>query len=95
MGAPWTPGPWTVEDRPRDRLPVSIIADGMFIAVSRDVDAARLIASAPDLAEALEKLVAAHVELVNSGDCGFWNPETVPEVIAARAALSKAKGETP
>jgi hypothetical protein len=49
------------------------------------------------LAERCEKLEAALVgvtnlycELVNSGDAGFWDPEKVDEVIAARAALAKA-----
>lgn len=38
---------------------------------------------------ALEKLLNRYVELVNSGDCGFWNPEAEPEVIEARRVLKK------
>ena len=30
------------------------------------------------------------IELVESGDAGFWDAETEPKVIAARAALLKA-----
>jgi hypothetical protein len=51
---------------------------------------ARLIAAAPDLLAALETFVSKYVEMVNSGDAGFWDPETEPKVIAARAALAKA-----
>lgn len=108
MGAPWPSGPWTVEDHPRDRSPVNIIADGTFIAVSRDVDAARLIAAAPDMAEALEPFVAffeiyrtingraenstglVHAVASRAGERSL----TVEHFEAARAALSKAKGET-
>jgi hypothetical protein len=45
-------------------------------------------AKAVALAEALETFVAEYVALVNSGDAGFWDPETEPKVIAARAALA-------
>ncbi|MBW3095668.1 hypothetical protein [Pseudohoeflea coraliihabitans] len=54
---------------------------------------ARLIAAAPDLLEALEGLLAKYTELVSSGDCGSWDPEKESEVIAARAAIAKAKGD--
>lgn len=40
-------------------------------------------------ADALRGILNRYVGLVNSGDAGNWNPETEPEVIAARAALSK------
>lgn len=40
------------------------------------------------LRAALEAMLKMYVELVDSGDCGFWDAEKVPEVIAARAALS-------
>lgn len=39
--------------------------------------------------QALANLLDRYVGLVNCGDCGFWNPETEPEVIAARAALAR------
>lgn len=44
-----------------------------------------------ELRKALEDLLANHVALVASGDCGNWNVETEPAVIAARVALGKAK----
>ena len=48
------------------------------------------------LYEALQTITKRYVDLVNCGDCGFWNPEQEPEVIKARAALAKthpARGE--
>lgn len=41
------------------------------------------------LEEALEGTVKRFVDLVNSGDAGFWNPEEESVIIAARAALKK------
>jgi hypothetical protein len=52
---------------------------------------ARLISAAPELAEALVNLLAEYVQLLGCGDCGnSGDPEGVPEVIAARAAIRKA-----
>jgi len=42
------------------------------------------------LEDALNGTVKWIVELADSGDAGFWDAETVPPIIAARAAL-KAK----
>ncbi|MFN7611738.1 MAG: hypothetical protein ACK5QX_12520 [bacterium] len=53
---------------------------------------ARLIAAAPDLLTALQDLLDHYLELANSGDCGAWDPEPEPQVIAARAAIAKARG---
>lgn len=53
---------------------------------------AHLIAAAPGMYEALAKMTALYVQLAGSGDCGFWNPEEEPGVIAARAALRLAEG---
>lgn len=47
---------------------------------------ARLIVAAPELFEALAALV--------KHDEQFWNENKVPELVAAHAALSKARGET-
>lgn len=55
---------------------------------------ARLIAAAPDMYEALQTFVSQYVDLVESGDAGFWDAEKEPKVIAARAALQKAEGHT-
>lgn len=54
-------------------------------------DNARLIAAAPELLDALKSLIDGYIELVNSGDCGNWDPETDKEVIQARAAIAKAE----
>jgi len=51
---------------------------------------ARLIAAAPDMLAALEAITKRYVDLAGSGDCGNWNPEEEPEVIAARSALRSA-----
>lgn len=40
------------------------------------------------LREALQQLLTRYTELVNSGDCGNWNPEKEMEVRDARAALA-------
>lgn len=53
-------------------------------------DIGHLIAAAPDLLTALQAMTDRYCELVDSGDCGFWNSSEDEEVIAARAALSKA-----
>jgi hypothetical protein len=39
---------------------------------------------------ALTDLLNRYVTLIDSGDCGFWNPEEESVVIAARAALNEA-----
>ena len=41
------------------------------------------------LEEALEGTVKWIVDLANSGDAGFWNPDEQSVIIAARAALKK------
>lgn len=44
----------------------------------------------PDCRKALEALLDRYTELVNSGDCGNWNPEEEQVVIDARSALVRA-----
>lgn len=61
---------------------------------SEAVANAHLIAAAPDLLDAVKGMVSMYVELVESGDAGFWDAEKVLEVIAARAAISKAEGRS-
>jgi len=62
----------------------------------RGVDGASLGAQGDvgnqDLRDALEALLNAYVDMANSGDCGFWDPEKEPMVIAARAALARTAG---
>jgi hypothetical protein len=43
------------------------------------------------LVAALKGMVKNLVDLGNSGDAGFWDPEKVDEIIAARAALAAAQ----
>ena len=57
-------------------------------------DLTTLLASAEResrLEKALQDILKRYVDLANSGDCGFWDPEKEDEVIQARAALN---GET-
>lgn len=54
---------------------------------------ANLIAAAPELYEALENQLKNWIELIESGDAGFWNPDDDEHVIAMRKVLAKARGE--
>lgn len=79
-------------------------ADGFYIGIMQgknaDKDAAyivecvnshaSLVEEVERLREALETFVSEYVEMVNSGDCGFWDPEKEDKVIAARKALEKS-----
>lgn len=42
---------------------------------------------------ALKGLMEKYRALVNSGDCGHWDVEKEPEIIAARAAIAEAEGQ--
>jgi hypothetical protein len=42
------------------------------------------------LAHALEQMIERYIRLVNSGDCGDWDPEMDDEVINSRSALALA-----
>lgn len=55
---------------------------------------ANLIAAAPELYEGLQMMLDHYLELANSGDAGFWNPEEEEKIIKARSILAKARGET-
>ena len=89
-----TPGPWAVQG-----LDVcsSVTGDRLLLygphATPKD---AELAALAPDLArlcaeqhEALANLTRRYAELVDSGDCGYWDAELEDELVQARAALAK------
>lgn len=101
----WTPGPWDIHED--DGQPIAGIREregGRFVALTqfdaedcRTVEAAnarraecaanaRLISAAPDLYAVLADLVDA---LERFGRLGS------PRVVAARAALAKARGEVP
>lgn len=47
-----------------------------------------------ELLTALRAILKKYVDLANSGDAGNWDPELEEEVIAARAAIAKAMGES-
>lgn len=103
-----TKGPWFICGEPghepqsdswREGLTIGSAPEGTRICdlTSLRVDwqnaaNARLIAAAPDMFEALKTFVAEYVDLVESGDAGFWDPEKETKVIAARAAIAKAEG---
>jgi hypothetical protein len=53
---------------------------------------ASLFQSAPNLLQALEAMLKSYTDLADCGDCGRWDYNSEPEVIAARAAIAKAKG---
>jgi len=42
------------------------------------------------LYNSLDWLLKHYIQMVNSGDCGFWDPEKEDVVIAARVALIMA-----
>jgi hypothetical protein len=104
----YTPGPWgaeftgphaTTRDGFWEIAPVGhrgqLEWDREIAATADDNEAnARLIAAAPDLLEALRNNIHRFVAMINSGDCGFWDPETEETVIAARAAIAKAEGKS-
>jgi hypothetical protein len=105
---PWTPGPWWVGRNERSvvcntEIPEWHTADsveyygGHLVAESMAPANARLIAAAPELAEALEKLLRKVDQFIEMPDgmsaaAGRALDEATD---AARAALAKAKGETP
>lgn len=47
--------------------------------------------SRQELVGALRGMTEHYCALINSGDCGNWNPEADAPVIAARAALKNAE----
>jgi len=61
------------------------------------IDAAhivRCVNNFDQLVKALEGMVNDAVALAESGDAGFYDAEKTPPVIAARAALAKARGQS-
>jgi hypothetical protein len=109
MGSKHTPGPWTIDrtsechgQRPygisagkRGPTPKNIVNwGGMAAPASQESEAnARLIASAPDLLEALTALYASYKALADSGDAGNWRLEDTDEGRQALDAIRKATGE--
>jgi hypothetical protein len=87
-----TPGPFPLKITQSDDFFVIITNQGNHYAKTFDPAAAHLIASAPELLAALEAVTKAYVELVQSDYPPSWSAEKDSEVIAARAAIAKAKG---
>lgn len=99
-----TPGPWFehregfstvyIEAKLRDGVVQEVAACGPTEAgESSQLANAKLIASAPELLEALQLLFASYKQLADSGDAGNWAIEDYPEGKAAIAAINKALGE--
>ena len=94
----YTKGPWIRDDDPwrviRDGDGGLLMGDETYYPFNSYNDADwDLIAAAPEMFEALTALLERHTDLVESGDCGFWDAEKEEEVTKARAALAKARGE--
>jgi hypothetical protein len=87
-----TPGPFPLKITQSDDFFVIITNQGNHYAKTFDPAAAHLIASAPDLLSALEAVTKAYIELVQSDYPPSWSAEKDSEVIAARKAIAKAKG---
>lgn len=96
----WTPGPWelVLESTDGDNFAVSIYGDGFKgLLIARcsqngyHLHDARLIAAAPDMAEALEEAVLV-LSALSPEDESLYGPRALT---LARAALAKARGEAP
>lgn len=87
---PWQPIGFILEGEDWEPGEVAFIlkTDGRGVSI----DDLRLAAAAPDLHAALALFLAEYVELVESGDAGYWDPEQENKVKLARAALAKAEG---
>ncbi|BAT19787.1 hypothetical protein [Asaia bogorensis] len=109
MSGKWTPGPWSL-DRDEEEGGIAILdASGAQLGIlhgegEQVSDDAHLIATSPELAEALEELYAdARELLVSATSCAGrqdLNADDLEErgfapdsFAKARAVLAKAKGE--
>jgi hypothetical protein len=95
-----TPGPWEILTTNRKTYVVTNALSQPFVGqviagptTCPDWESnAHLIASAPELLSALEAVTKAYVELVQSDYPPSWSAEKHSEVISARKAIAKAKG---
>jgi hypothetical protein len=87
MGNPWTPGPWNSDDLSVFDDDGDPICDMAMSITEEDKGTqranARLIAAAPEMATIIHELLATHVAHHNH-----------PAHVAARALLSRIRGET-
>ena len=90
-----TPGPWGIKTTETGTKAVFSSSTGAWVAhtvrsLSSTQDAnARLIAAAPDLLEALNRVLPQYEALLK--DCGLRSLGTADQ---ARAAIAKAEGKT-
>lgn len=108
MGGSWTPGPWRLDPEANDEAVIGsrgfLVADCCIFSARKGAptDAenranARLIASAPDLAEALEQALwhlGSDADRLQLAIPAGRRTSSLGCVEAIRAALSKARGET-
>lgn len=96
MSGGWTPGPWWVEGEvvcapDGDNFPWYVaIAERCGYPNDQSRANAHLIAAAPELYEALEALSEHFTQVVKAFRVDSEEHETL---VAARAALAKARGE--
>jgi hypothetical protein len=94
-----TPTPWRNDQKP-DALIVCDAEGGSIadcappgpwmshkVALANAAFIVKAVNNHDALVKALDGMVNMYADLVNSGDAGFWDPEKVDEVIAARDAL--------
>lgn len=87
----YTPGPWSVVELPHTGL-IGVKRGDRTLCLESEVEGdAYLIAAAPDLLEALEKITDEYSYAMY--DERSIKEEDLPEVVAARAAIARAKGE--
>lgn len=99
--APWTPGPWEIgQNRTKTRgidivqRKLTTIVASIYVPkytdATRQEHDARLIAAAPEMAEALSNMV----EIVDFVERRYGGRINSPTVDNARAILARIKGET-
>ncbi len=98
----YTPGPWSLQADTIVSIPLTAL-DGEYqsfdvlgeseVGTSEDYANARLIAAAPELAEALHALIEDHAEVMQmawNGSGGDGKAPIRTAIVMARAALAKA-----